>query len=63
MEGALLFDVKAAESLKHGHRPQLRHTNDPALISNLKTKYWVYFGTAPALVSRTFERNDTFFRR
>lgn len=42
VEGALFFDVTAAESLKRRHRPQLPRANDPALISNLKTKYWVY---------------------
>lgn len=38
MEGALFFDVKAAESLKRCHRPQLPRTNDASLIRNLKTK-------------------------
>lgn len=42
MEGALVFDVKAAGSLKRRHRPQLPRANDPALISNLETKYWVH---------------------
>lgn len=42
MEGALVFDVKAAGSLKRRHRPQLPRANDAALISNLETKYWVH---------------------
>lgn len=41
MEGGF-FDVKAAQSLKRRHRPHLPGTNDPPLIRNLKTKYWVY---------------------
>lgn len=40
--GGGFFDVKAAQSLKRRHRPHLPGTNDPSLIRNLKTKYWVY---------------------
>lgn len=56
VEGALFFDVKAAESLKCRRRPHLPRTNDPSLISNLKTKYWVYLWQQSCFYLQDFKR-------